>query len=245
MKYYKLLTDDSFIGVVNSNDFVRENPNNGWLLTSNEILGQFVDFENKLYRDFWMQPIPHTLYNYTQVRIIEITEEEYDTLKKAIDNDEPVIIDNDDDDEPIIVPVEEDDPDYALEFARESKIHEMSAECRRTIEAGIDITIQGEVHHFSLTTQDQLNLMGLSAAAKTQTLIPYHADGEEFVFYSSEDANLIIEETTAFKTYQTAYFNSLKNYIGTLQTLEEIAAIEYGIPIPEEYKSNVLKILEA
>jgi len=42
MKYFKLLTDEAFIGVVNSNDFVRENPNNGWLLTSNEVLGQFV-----------------------------------------------------------------------------------------------------------------------------------------------------------------------------------------------------------
>ena len=54
MKYYKIITDNEFIGVINSNNFVAENPTNGWLFTSTEDLGQYVTYENKLYRDYWM-----------------------------------------------------------------------------------------------------------------------------------------------------------------------------------------------
>jgi hypothetical protein len=41
----------------------------------------------------------------------------------------------------------------------------MSYICRTTIESGIDLEMRGEIKHFSLTTQDQLNLMSLSAMA--------------------------------------------------------------------------------
>jgi hypothetical protein len=30
----------------------------------------------------------------------------------------------------------------------------MSAACKHTIEAGFDLVIRGDIHHFSLTTQD-------------------------------------------------------------------------------------------
>lgn len=243
MKYYKLL-NEAFIGVINSNDFVRENPNNGWLLTSNESLGQFAIFENQLYRDYWMQPIPNSTYNYIQVNIEETTEEEYNALKKAIENNEQIIIDDDDDDEPIVVPVEEDDPDYTLEFLRSSKILSMSQACRRTIEEGFDLELRGETHHFSLTIQDQLNLMSLGATMQADSLIPYHADGEETVFYSANEINQIIAAAQAHKNYQTTYYNSLKAYINSLDTIEAIVAITYGTPIPDEYKSDVLMVLE-
>jgi len=194
MKYYKLL-DDEFIGVVSSNNFVRENPNNGWLLTSNESLGQFVSFENKLYRDFWMQPIPNSVQTYMRVEIKEITKEEYDVLKAAIDNNDPIIIDDDDDDEYIPEPVIEE-PDITIEFARESKIKEMSAACRRVIEQGFNLELRGTIHHFSLDTQDQLNLITLSGMAQTQDNIPYHADGESCIFYTAAEINAIVAAAT-------------------------------------------------
>ena len=37
------------------------------------------------------------------------------------------------------------------------------------------------------------------------------------------------------------YFNSLKNYIKSLTDVEKIQAIEYGIDVPDEYKSVVFK----
>ena len=245
MKYFKLLTASEFIGIATSSNFVRENPVNGWLLTSNENLGQFISLENKLYRDYWMQPIPNNTREYFTVLIQEINKEEYDILRESIHNNEPVIIDDDDDDDepepPVVVP---DEPDMLVEYVREAKIKEMSTACRNTIEAGFDIELRGETYHFSLTTQDQLNLMSLSVLAQTQTLIPYHADGEECTFYTSDEINTLVQKMNELKIYNTAYYNALKEYINSLETIEEIGAITYGTLIPDQYKSDVLQVLE-
>ncbi len=91
---------------------------------------------------------------------------------------------------------------------------------------------------------NQLNLITLSSlAASGQTEIPYHADGELCRYYSAQDINTILNTATAFKTYHVTYFNSLKAYVESLATIEEIAIIEYGCEIPEEYQSEILKEL--
>jgi len=82
----------------------------------------------------------------------------------AIHNNEDIIIDDDDYEEPTPDPVEPI-PDITTEYVREGKIKEMSTMCRRTIENGFDLNLRGETHHFSLSTQDQLNLMNLSIMA--------------------------------------------------------------------------------
>lgn len=55
------------------------------------------------------------------------------------------------------------------------------------------------------------------------------------------DVNNIIKYATEFKMYHITYFNSLKAYIQSLDTREEIGKVNYGVDIPEEYQSNVLK----
>ena len=114
----------------------------------------------------------------------------------------------------------------------------MSNACRQNIEAGIDIEMYGEIKHFSLTTQDQLNLMSLQTLAQTSDIVPYHADGEDVIFYTPEEINDIIDSANALKIYHTTYYNALKNYINALNTIEEISAIEYGIEIPEQYQTE-------
>ena len=242
MKYYKLINDNTLIGVIHSGAFVKESANGARLFYSDEVRGEFVDYNGLLYRDYWMVPTQSSR-NYTLINIIEITKEEYDTIKTAIDNNETIIID-DDDDEPYVEPEPVEDPDITVEYVRESKLREMSITCRQIIEAGFDLELRGENHHFSLDTQDQLNLISLSAMAQTQQLIPYHADGEQCIFYTNEEMNEIVETATAFKIYHTTYYNALKGYINSLETIQDIAAIQYGVEIPEEFKSDVLKALE-
>lgn len=244
MKYYKLISGQNFIGIADSNSFLEQNPISNWLLIANEITGQYVQCNNLLYRDYWMPAInENSQIAFLQADVIEITEEEYLIYKAAIENNEEVIVpDTHYADDEIIIPEEPEEP--SVTFVRSSKINEMSRICRQTIEAGFDINIRGATRHFSLTTQDQLNLMGLESLAKTTTEIPYHADGEEVIFYTQDEINAIIAAANSFKIYQTTYHNALKEYINSLETIEEISAIQYGIDIPEKFKTEVLKVLE-
>lgn len=242
MKYYKIINDNEFIGVATSRDFIKYSPRANCFLLSDEVRGEYINLGATLYRSTWMAPIVH-LEPYVSAIITEITEEEYNTIKQTIDDGEAVIIIDDDDEEeqPVVIPEE---PDLILETMKEIKIDQMSKTCRQTIEAGFDLELRGKTQHFSLTTQDQLNLMNLNIMIQTETLIPYHADGEEVTFYTVEEIQQIISAANTFKNYQLAYNNALKAYINDLDTIEAIAAIEYGTPIPDEYKSDVLMVLE-
>lgn len=241
MKYFKLIKDQQIVGAASSNDFIYYSPIVDCYLHTTEEHGEYISFQNKLYRDTWMSPtkLPET---YIPVQVTAITEEEYNIFMQAIQHDE-VIIDEEDtewpnyNEEPLIP------DDGTIDFIRQSKLSEMSYQCRKTIENGIDIEVKGEKRHFSFTTQDQLNLMSLSTMAQTSDIIPYHADGEQCIYYTAAEINEIIAAMNNHKIYHTTYYNALKTYINSLETIEEISAITYGTPIPDEYKTEVLKVI--
>ena len=241
MKYFKLIKDQQIVGAASSNDFIYYSPVVDCYLHTTEEHGEYISFQNKLYRDTWMSPtkLPET---YIPVQVTAITEEEYNIFMQAIQHDE-VIIDEEDtewpnyNEEPLIP------DDGAIDFVRQSKLSEMSYECRKAIENGVDIEVKGEKRHFSFTTQDQLNLMSLSTMAQTSDIIPYHADGEQCIYYTAAEINEIIAAMNNHKIYHTTYYNALKAYINSLETIEEISAITYGTPIPDEYKTEVLKVI--
>lgn len=245
MKYYKMIDDKQFIGVVTSKNFKRYNSVSQLLLSSNEIEGEYVRYDMKLYRDYWMHPTTTDKFTFYNVKIIEINQEEYDELNDIIEEDQPIpaeYIEEDPIDLVVIFP--DEDEITTLDFARAQKNATLSKLCRAAIENGFDMNLRGASHHFSLTTQDQFNLMSLNELAKTETLIPYHADGESCVFYTNKEINQIMESATAHKIYHTTYYNALKDYVNSLSNLADIAAVTYGMEIPNEYKTEVLKILE-
>ena len=243
MNYYKLIDQQNISGVITSNDFIAYYPSADCYLSATDLTGEYANYDNKLYRDTWMKPyqvfIPHQV-----VKILPITFDEYQILKEMFKTEETIRRIEIEEQEEIIEDNTDPSDISTLDFIRTTKINEMSYTCRTTIEAGFDLELRGVMKHFSLDTQDQLNLISLSAMAQTQTLIPYHADGEECVFYTNEEINEIVETATAFKIYHTTYYNALKTYINALETIEEISAITYGVEIPDEYKSDVLKVLE-
>lgn len=242
MKYYKLLKDNEFIGAVTSNNFVSYSSIAECFLRSDETKGEYISYNGQLYRSEWMAPIVKQK-KFVSVDIFEITERDYEIYFTAIVNNVAVTIEEPEEEvkeEIVETPIT---TDAMVEFIRSTKKNEMSRICRRTIEQGFNLELRGETKHFSLDTQDQLNLMSLGTMLQSQSMIPYHADGEEVVFYSAEEIQEIIDTANAFKIYHTTYYNSLKNYINSLETIEEIAAIEYGVDIPEEYQSDVFKAL--
>lgn len=243
MKYYKIIQDKNCIGIVNSNNFILYQPEIHSFTAANETTGDLVEYKNKFYRGLWMKPMATDItIKYTIADIIEITKEEYIAFEEAFKENE--IIKEETQVEPEYTKPYVEPEKEGVDFLRQSKISEMSHECRKVIEAGTDVIIRGQVRHFSMTQQDQLNFISLGTLAQTQDLIPYHADGESCVFYTANEINQIISATTAHKIYQTTYYNALKDYINSLETIEEIAAITYGTPIPDEYQSEVLRVIK-
>ncbi|MDY4495025.1 MAG: hypothetical protein SPE24_09165 [Erysipelotrichaceae bacterium] len=245
MKYYKLLNDGEFIGVGTSYDLRKFQLKHSILLTSDDESAQYIQIDDKLYRDDWFSPTITELLDYTTVKIIVIEKDEYDTLFEAIETGKEIEITDEEPDIQEELPQIDSDEEVTIEYVKAVKSAEMSATCNKIITNGFDVILSdGENHHFSLTIQDQLNLITLSSmVAAGETVIPYHADGELCKGYSVEDITTIINTATSFKTYHVTYFNSLKVYIDSMNDINEVNNVVYGIDIPEEYQSDVLKQL--
>lgn len=246
--YYKLIYGNNIVGVISTDDFRKIQPKNKFVVFANENDAQFVQFNNKYYFDYWLKALPDCISDKcVKVDIIQIDTEEYTTLAEAfqqtgddfeieIITDDPIIEINDDS-------VESNNE--TVEVIKKMKIEQMKKACTKYIENGFDITLSdGMTHHFSLTENDQLNLITLSIMIESgESLIPYHADGELCVFYSKEDATAILNQAIIHKTYVTTLFNSLKSYINNLTDIKEISKVQWETTIPVEYQSDVYKYL--
>lgn len=245
MTYYKLINGAHFVGIATQHNFRMFQHKHKILLACDEENAQYIECNDSFYRANWMVPITTDIISYETVEVINIDEEEYNILLAAVESGDEIIPEPEptepDDDTP---PVDENE-EVTVEYVKTMKLAEMSNACNTVIAKGFDAVLSdGETYHFSLTTQDQLNLITLSTMlASGETAIPYHADNELCKFYSADDVSTIITAATALKTYQVSYFNALKAYIESMYTIEEINAVVYGIEIPADYQSDVLKYL--
>ena len=101
---------------------------------------------------------------------------------------------------------------------------ELSAECEKVIVAGVDI---GDAH-YSLTIEDQANILAWMAVAQTGKAVPYHSDGNPCVIYSAEDFLKVANAAVAFKTAQTTYCNLLMRQVENMTDTDEVKAVQYG-----------------
>ena len=110
---------------------------------------------------------------------------------------------------------------------------------------GVSITLSdGRNEQFTLKDQDQTSLMGLQTlVAQGVENIPWHSadKSEHCKYYSNADMAIIAEKALQFITYHVTYFRDLRIYIRSLQTKEEVQSVTYGMEIPVEYQSEVLK----
>ena len=105
------------------------------------------------------------------------------------------------------------------------KKSELSAECEKTIVAGVDV---GDAH-YSLTIEDQANILAWMAVAQTGKAVPYHQDGQPCRIYSSEEFMEVANAAVAFKTDQTTYCNLLMRQVETMTDVDEVKAVKYGV----------------
>lgn len=132
--------------------------------------------------------------------------------------------------------------DYDLEQIRTLKKSEISDACEQTIYNGIDVEMSTGTQHFSLTEKDQINIFGLQATIESgETRIEYHSDGNPCIYYSVEDIQKLIASAMGFVKYNTTYCNSLNVWISKETNAQTISEMYYGMEIPEEHQSEVLK----
>lgn len=214
------------------------------------ILGIVSSDNSVIYHLIDYPKIPDVILGeFIDVRMTEISEEDYIVFKKALDEQKEII-----DPEPYIPPEptpeekeKEEERKSSLQFVKDRKIEYMSYLCNQTIEKGIKVILSdGELHTFALTEKDQTNLMGRLTQINAGALqVSYHADNDICVYYSAEDMMKIIQTSMFYIDFQTTYFNSLKHYINSMDNLINVSSVYYGMEIPEEYQSEPLKDLLA
>lgn len=169
---------------------------------------------------------------YETVSAVSISDEEARAIMDALDAGKPAP-----------EPEMEIPDDGSIDIVRDNIIARMSAACSAAISNGVDVVLSdGSMHHFSLGIEDQLNLISLQGMLFTGAeAVPYHADGEECRYYSAKDFTAIATAVTNWKLYQESYFNSLRAYIQSMETMPELLAVEYGMEVPAEYQTVVLQ----
>ena len=141
------------------------------------------------------------------------------------------------------------EPEPTLEEVKGTKIAELNAAQQEVIQNGINVTLSGgSVEHFTLTANDQISLMGLQTMiASGAEQIPWHTSDqtEHCKYYSNADMTLIVTTAMQYVSYHVTYFRDLRIYINSLDDKELVESAAYGMTIPEEYQSNILKDMMA
>lgn len=143
-------------------------------------------------------------------------------------------------------PIPEPEPYVpTLEEIQEQKIAEMNMMQQSIIQAGVQVTLSdGTEEHFTLSGQDQTSLMALqSQVAAGADNIPWHPanQAEHCKYYSNVDMALIVTAAMQYVTYHVTYYRDLRIYIRSLDNKDEVNAVFYGMPIPQEYQSEPLQ----
>lgn len=136
-----------------------------------------------------------------------------------------------------------------LNEVQEAKVMEMNSIQQQMIQQGLDIVLtDGTTEHFTLTDHDQTSLMGLQTkVAEGAEQIPWHTSDqtEHCKYYSNADMAVITSKALEFVTFHVTYFRDIRIFIRALQEKEDVQNVTYGMYIPEEYQSDVLKDMYA
>ena len=248
MNYFKLIDGKNIVGIATDDNLRKFQKNIKTMLFSDIDTAQYIEVNDVYYRDSWLKPVVTDLIEYIEVTIIVISKEEYDALRDAFKTEDTIQI-MEKQEEQEVSSDNDEVSEITLDFVKDNKIKELSYECEQTIINGIVLKDEEDKEHrFSLTIEDQIKIQSMYIKAITDPAAEpkdflWHSDDEETRIYSKQDVLAIYNAMMQLIDYQTAYFNSLKNYVKSLDNIEAVFSITYGCEIPEEYQSEALKYL--
>lgn len=230
--FYRVVRNDSIVDALKS-PIIKlkfQTRSDRWILLDSD------NYDGVLSRDGSFIWVVNNSLSSESVVLSEITEDEYKAIVEALDSSDREIIEYE---KPSIVV-----DDITLEFIKSSKIDEMSDMCNMTIVSGVDVTLSsGDVEHFDLTHDDQINIIELVDYVRYENVkyAPYHSRGGTCRIYTAEDIMLIAEASRKFKMINTTYFNNLRDWINSMDTIDEVRSVFYGIDIPDDKMSDIFK----
>ena len=139
----------------------------------------------------------------------------------------------------------------SLDEVKADKIKEVSEKCKQIIYNGIDVTLSdGTTKHFSLKSEDQLNINSLVSQVslvniKAENGVPYHADGELCTLFSVADFTLVADSAMSFILQQTTYCNHLMSFVKSLESIDDVRAVEYGQELTGTFLESYNSIIGA
>ena len=124
-----------------------------------------------------------------------------------------------------------------LEQAMAVKLAELSELCNAAINAGATVTMpDGTEEQFTYSTADQANISEMfTACLMGAESYPYHANDEACKTYTAAQIMAIYGTLSMYKTGQLTYHNQLKQYVKTLDDMEDVLAVVYGQPLIGDY----------
>ena len=124
-----------------------------------------------------------------------------------------------------------------LSLYKDRKSEELSGKCQETIFLGQDIKLSdGTTERFEFKDQDQSNIKQLWDAIKDgATAYPYQSDTGSCKVYPAADIAKIYVTMSTTITSNLTYYHQLKDYVNSLETIEEIEAVIWGQELAGEY----------
>lgn len=122
---------------------------------------------------------------------------------------------------------------------KEAKITELRVMNDQTIDAGTTVTLSTGEENFTYTLADQSNVSEMfTAVVMGATEYSYHQNGESCRMFNAGDIMALYGTLSMYKTGLLTYFNQLKNYVGTLTSVDDIQAVTYGQELTGEYLAS-------
>lgn len=136
----------------------------------------------------------------------------------------------------------------SLDEYKQWKINQLSTMGEQTIFTGTDIELtDGTVKNFTYDLEDQSNLLNamfiIQALDDLTITIPYHGHGEPCELYSALDILAVYIALQIFSTTLQTLVNMKINWVRECETKEEVQAIEFDTPLPEEWMDRANSIL--
>jgi hypothetical protein len=217
---YKIIQNNKVIDVVKYPQFIKFLASGHVAITDKTSANGIIGSDNETAYSFQ----PHQKYQ--TVTIEKITPKEFERLQGLLNSNQEICAN-----------------ELVLAQARQSKINQLSRQCKTFISAGFSITLSdGESYSFKLTAEDQLNLMSIESQlnAGAETVI-YHATSQPCRIFSRDDMLKVIKAFRHHVTYHTTYFNVAKQYINSLTDMEKINNFSYGIDVSATIKDRTVK----